>query len=85
MLETVGKLDEAEKHFRELLKIEQDNPVVHFWLAKFLAKYRPSANKEALKEAQAALELPAKGGLSKQAIEQFIHNLRSKTDQKPTK
>lgn len=85
MLETVGKLDEAEKHFRELLKIEPDNPVVHFWLAKFLAKYRPSANKEALKEAQAALELPAKGRLSKQAIEQFIHDLLSKTDQKPTK
>lgn len=84
-LEKIGKLDEAEKHFRELLKIEPDNPVVHMWLAKFLAKHRPSAKEEALKEAQIALELPAKGGLSKQTIEQFIHDLRSKTNRKPAK
>lgn len=84
-LEKIGKLDEAEKHFRELLKIEPDNPVVHMWLAKFLAKHRPSAKEEALKEAQVALELPAKGGLSKQTIEQFIHDLRSKTNRKPAK
>jgi predicted Zn-dependent protease len=69
-LEKIGKLDEAEKHFRELLTIEPDNPVV---------------KEEALKEAQVALELPAKGGLSKQTIEQFIRDLRSKTNRKPAK
>lgn len=84
-LEKIGKLDEAEKHFRELLKIEPDNPVVHMWLAGFLAKHRPSAKEEALKEAQVALDLPAKGGLTKQTIEQFIHDLQSKSDAKPTK
>lgn len=84
-LEKTGKLDEAEKHFRELLKIEPDNPVVHMWLAGFLAKHRPSAKEEALKEAQAALDLPAKSGLTKQTIEQFIHDLQSKSDAKPTK
>lgn len=74
VLEKAGRFDEAEKHFRKLLEMEPDNPVVHMWLAKFLSKHRPSANKEAIKEAQTALELPAKRGLSKQAIEQFIQD-----------
>ena len=83
ILKMADRLDEAEKHYRELLKIEPDNPVVHLWLAQFLAEHRPSATKETLKEAQIALELPAKDGLSKQQIEQFIHDLKSKPEKKP--
>jgi tetratricopeptide (TPR) repeat protein len=79
-LEKEGKLDEAEKHFRELLNIEPDNPVVHMWLAQFLAKYRPLTKEEAIKEAQIALELPVKGGLSKEIIEQFIQDMQSRAD-----
>jgi trypsin-like peptidase len=84
-LEKTGDLTEAEKHFRELLNIEPNNPVVHMWLAKFLAKYRPHAKKEALKEAQTALTLPAKRGLPRQVIEQFISNLKSQIGQDSTK
>jgi len=83
LLEDIGKLDEAEKHFRELLKIEPNNPVVHFWLADFLAKHRPQAKDEALKEAQTALELPPKKSLPKQKIEQLIQELLHKTTPAP--
>jgi len=83
LLENVGKLDEAEKHFRELLNIEPDNPVVHFWLAEFLSKHRPQAKDEALKEAQTALELPPKKSLPKQKIEQLIQELQSKITPAP--
>lgn len=83
LLEQSGKLDEAEKHFRELLKIEPDNPVVHFWLAQFLAKHRPDAHDEALKEAQIALSLPVKGRISRQIIEKLIAELQSHTEQEP--
>jgi len=83
LLENVGKLDEAEKHFRELLKIEPNNPVVHFWLADFLAKHRPQAKDEALKEAQTALELPSRKGMTKQKIEQLIQDLLLKTTPAP--
>jgi len=83
LLENVGKLDEAEKHFRELLKIEPNNPVVHFWLADFLAKHRPQAKDEALKEAQTALELPSRKGMPKQKIEQLIQELQPKTTPAP--
>jgi tetratricopeptide (TPR) repeat protein len=83
LLEEAGRLDEAEKHFRELLKIEPDNPVVHFWLAKFLAKHRPQAKDEALKEAQIALELPSKRGLPKEKIERVIQELQSETTPVP--
>ena len=79
LLEEAGKFDEAEKHFRELLKIEPNNPVVHLWLARFLGKHRPEAKDEALKEAQTALELPRKRGLPKEKIEQVIQELQSKT------
>lgn len=80
LLEEAGRLDEAEKHFRQLLNIEPDNPVVHLWLARFLAKHRPEARDEALKEAQVALELPRRKGLPKEKIEQLIHELQSETD-----
>jgi len=83
MLEKAGRLDEAEKHFRELLKIEPNNPVVHLWLARFLGKHRPQAKDEALREAQTALELPSRKGLSKENIEQVIRELRSKTTPVP--
>ncbi len=83
LLENVGQLDEAEKHFRELLKIEPNNPVVHFWLAEFLSKHRPQTKDEALKEAQTALELPPKKGLPKQKIEQLIQDLLPKTTPAP--
>ena len=83
LLENVGKLDEAEKHFRELLNIEPDNPVVHFWLAEFLSKHRPHAKDEALKEAQTALELPSGKGMTKQKIEQLIQELQPKTTPAP--
>jgi tetratricopeptide (TPR) repeat protein len=83
LLEKAGRLDEAEKHFRELLKIESNNPVVHVWLARFLTKHRPEATEEALKEAQIALELPPKRGLPKQEIEQIIQELQSQTAPAP--
>lgn len=83
MLEKAGRLDEAEKHFRELLNIEPKNPVVHFWLAEFLAKHRPEAREEALKEAQIALELPRRKGLPKEKIDQVIQELQSEIEQAP--
>ena len=55
------------------------------WLARFLANHRPGAKEEALKEAQIALELPARGGLSKQVIEEFISDLQSQSEEDPPK
>jgi tetratricopeptide (TPR) repeat protein len=83
LLEKQGRLDDAERHFRKLLEIEPDNPVVHFWLAQFLAKHRPAAKEEALKEAHVALELPVRKSLSRQVIEELISSLRSDSEQKP--
>jgi len=83
LLEKHGRLDDAERHFRKLLEIEPDNPVVHMWLAQFLARHRAGAKEEALKQAQIALELPIRGGLSRQAIEKFISSLQSESGQKP--
>ena len=80
MLEKAGRLDEAEKHFRELLNIEPKNPVVHLWLARFLGKHRPEAKDEALKEARIALELPRRKSLPKEKIEQVIQELQSETE-----
>jgi len=77
ILEKSGRLDEAEEHFRELLNVEPDNPVVHFWLAEFLLKHRPDAGEEALKEAQAALDLPARRGMPEERIRQLVEKLRS--------
>jgi len=83
MLEKADRFDEAEKHFRELLNIEPDNPVVHLWLAKFLAKHRTEATDEALREAQKALELPPRKGLPKQQIEKIIQEIQSQTAPAP--
>ncbi len=85
MLEKQGRLNDAERHFRELLQIEPDNPVVHMWLARFLAKHRRGAKEEALKEAQVALELPSRGGLSRKVIEKFISELKSESEEEPPK
>lgn len=85
LLEKQGRLDDAERHFRKLLEIEPDNPVVHMWLAQFLSKHRPGAKKEALKEAQVALGLPSRGGLPGQVIEKFISSLQSESEQEPPK
>jgi len=65
------------------LKIEPDNPVVHFWLAEFLAKHRPHAREEALEEAQTALELPSRKGPPKKKIRQLIQELQSKSKSAP--
>jgi len=83
LLEQADRLDEAETHFRELLNIEPNNPVVHLWLARFLAKYRPESKDEALKEAQTALELPPRKGLPKEKIEQIIQEIQSQTAPAP--
>ena len=83
ILEKAGRLDEAEKHFRELLNIEPKNPVVHFWLAEFLAKHRPDAREEALKEAQTALELPSGKGMPEERIQRLIQELQSDTQPAP--
>lgn len=83
LLEKQGRLDDAERHFRKLLEIEPDNPVVHFWLAQFLARHQPAAKEEALKEAHVALELPVRKSLSRQVIEELINGLRSDSEQKP--
>lgn len=85
LLEKNGKLDEAEKHFRELISIEPDNPVVHMWLAKFLDNHRPSSKGEAIKEAEIALGFPARKGLSTQEIEQFIRNLKCESSEEAVK
>ena len=78
-LEKAGKYDEAELHFRKLLGIEPNNPVVHMWLAEFLANHRPSSIQEALKEATIALNLPEKGGLTRKEIQKFIEKLKNQT------
>jgi tetratricopeptide (TPR) repeat protein len=83
LLEQVGRLDEAEKHFRELLNVEPNNSVVHLWLAQFLGKHRPEVKDEALKEAQTALELPPRKGLPREKIEQTIQELQSQTAPAP--
>ncbi len=85
MMEQTGKLEGAEKHYRELLNIEPDNPVVHFWLAQFLAKHKPDAHEEALKEAKIALSLPAKGRIPRRIIEKLIFDLQSRTEQESFK
>ena len=83
ILEKAGRLDEAEKHFRELLIVEPNNPVVHLWLARFLDKHRPDAVDKALKEAKIALELPRRKSLPREKIEQVIWELQSEIEQKP--
>jgi len=77
LLEDDGRLDEAEGHFRRLLQIEPGNSVVHVWLARFLSRHRPEAREEALKEAQTALQLPPREGLSREVIQEIINQIES--------
>jgi tetratricopeptide (TPR) repeat protein len=77
LLEQSGRLDEAEEHFRRLLLIEPENPVVYFWLARFLFRHRPDAQAEALRLAQQALALPPRGGLPREEIEKLINQIQS--------
>ena len=76
LLETMGVLDEAEKHYRELLKVEPENPVVYYWLARFLRAHRPQARREALAVAEKALELPPHSSLPREKIEELIGEIR---------
>ncbi len=77
LLENDGQLDEAEEHFRLLLQIEPKNPVVYFWLARFLARHRPAAKNEAMEIAQQALALQPGHGLPREEIEQLIEQIQS--------
>lgn len=78
LLEQAGKLDEAERHFRALLEVEPENPVVHYWLALFLSKHRPQAAQEALKIAEKALDLPLRTSLPREKVEQLVAELRGR-------
>ncbi len=76
LLEITGAFDEAEKHFRTLLEVEPQNPVVYYWLAEFLGKHRPQAREEAVKVAEKALSLPPGGHLPRGEIEKLIKIIR---------
>ncbi|MGE5295445.1 MAG: tetratricopeptide repeat protein, partial [Solirubrobacterales bacterium] len=80
LLEKTGNLDEAEKHFRTLLDVEPDNPVVYYWLAEFLHKHRPNAAPEAFLIARKALDLPGPTSLPREKIERLIANIQGQTD-----
>jgi Tfp pilus assembly protein PilF len=80
LLEATGDLDGAEKHFRTLLEVEPDNPVVYCWLAQFLCKHRPQAIEEALKAAEKALALPPRVSLPRRTIEQLIAEIRTRAE-----
>ena len=76
LLETMGVLDEAEKQYRKLLEVEPENPVVYYWLARFLREHRPQARREALTVAEKALDLPPHSSLPKEKIEELIGEIR---------
>jgi len=76
LLERTGALDEAEKHFRKLLEVEPQNPVVYYWLAEFLSKHRPQSREEAVKVAEKALSLPSRASLPREEIEKLIKRIR---------
>ncbi len=79
LLEKTGAFDEAEKHFRKLLEIEPQNPVVYYWLADFLRKHRPASREEAVQVAEKALRLPPGGHLPREEIEKLIKNIQDQT------
>lgn len=84
LLEEEGHLDEAEDHFRRLLAIEPRNPVVYFWLARFLSRHRPDAADEALRTARKALTLPCDDPALEDQIRQLIREIRSERASKAT-
>jgi tetratricopeptide (TPR) repeat protein len=78
LLAQLGEIDRAEPHFRKLLEVEPNNPVVYVWLAKFLEQHRPAARQEAVDIAERALRLPAAPeGPSSREIEELIARLKS--------
>jgi len=77
LLENQGRLDEAELHFRTLPSIEPENPVVYFWLARFLARHRPAARAEAMDIAQKALAIQPGSKLPRREIEKLIGKIQS--------
>lgn len=77
LLEEEGRLDEAEDHFRRLLAIESKNPVVYFWLARFLARHHPEAADEALRTARKALTLPCDDPALGDQMRQLVREIRS--------
>lgn len=76
LLESTGALDEAERHFRKLLEVEPENPVVYCWLAEFLDKHRPTLREETLRIAEKALALPARGSMPRERMERLIERIR---------
>jgi tetratricopeptide (TPR) repeat protein len=76
LLETTGALDEAEKHFRKLLEIEPQNPVVYYWLADFLRRHRPALQEEAVQVAEKALGLAPHSHLPREEIEKLIKQIQ---------
>jgi tetratricopeptide (TPR) repeat protein len=80
LLETTGNLDQAEKHFRKLLEVEPENPVVYYWLAQFLSRHRPEAVQEALAIAERALDRPLRTRLPREKVEQLIAEIRGRME-----
>jgi len=78
VLGEAGKVDEAEAQWRKLVKLQPQEPRAHFALAAFLAKHRPDATEEALREARIALSLPAPRRFPKRAVEQFIREMEAR-------
>jgi tetratricopeptide (TPR) repeat protein len=79
LLEQTGATEQAEPHFRRLLEIEPENPVVHFWLAQFLHRHRHDAGPEALEIARKALQLPPVRSLPRAKIEALIAEIGQRT------
>ncbi len=78
LYEQLGELDRSEAHFRKLLEIEPDNPVVYVWLAEFIEKHRPTARQQAVELAEKALRLPSNPrGKPREAIEGLIGRLKA--------
>ena len=75
LLETLGRIDEAETQYRLLVRTQPDVALPHFLLARFLAARRPDAREEALREAQTALDLPQTKDLTGPIIEKLIDEL----------
>jgi tetratricopeptide (TPR) repeat protein len=78
LLEQLGDLDRSEAHFRKLLEVEPDNPVVYVWLAEFIEKHRPAARQQAVELPEKALRLPPNPrGQSREDIEGLIGRLKA--------
>ncbi len=74
VLEQGCKLEEAEEQLRRLTERENDNPVVWFWLAEFLAEHQPGRREEI----QAFLDKAESLNTDEQVSAQELEALRSK-------